>query len=72
MHMTISKDVLTRRDNVEGLLTGTVFATRLERQLQARAKLDAENDYVGKRERLLDEALSDTFPASDPPSISMP
>ena len=26
----------------------------------------------GYRDRLLDEALKDTFPASDPPAIAMP
>jgi hypothetical protein len=30
------------------------------------------DDYIRRRERLLDEALTNTFPASDPPAIAMP
>ena len=30
------------------------------------------DDDNSHRDRLLDEALNDTFPASDPPSIALP
>ena len=31
-----------------------------------------KDDWIQRREQLLDEALKETFPASDPPSIAMP
>lgn len=36
------------------------------------AKLDDTDDVTRRREQLLDEALTNTFPASDPFVISMP
>ena len=34
------------------------------------ATVEDEANRIKRRERLLDEALKDTFPASDPPSIA--
>jgi hypothetical protein len=37
----------------------------------ATKSVDRKHDKY-RRDRLLDQALKDTFPASDPPSIAMP
>jgi hypothetical protein len=43
------------------------------RRATAAGSIGRQDDaYTRHRERLLDEALADTFPASDPPSIAMP
>jgi hypothetical protein len=39
--------------------------------MQPRGKRSVENDEIRRREQLLDDALANTFPASDPPSLSM-
>jgi len=46
------------------------FVMREKRNQTSPAKrCDEDTD---RRERLLDEALTNTFPASDPPAIAMP
>ena len=46
----------------------TAKAPSLARAMTAEARLACEQH----REELLDEALKETFPASDPPSIARP
>jgi hypothetical protein len=38
----------------------------------APARTSSSTDETNRRERLIDEALTNTFPASDPPAFAMP
>ena len=45
---------------------------RARKPLRSGSSSERESAWTAHRERLLDEALKETFPASDPPSIAMP
>lgn len=46
---------------------------RTKRPARSKARNEADSgDCIERREGLLDEALEDTFPASDPPAIVAP
>ena len=42
------------------------------RDRRSPARASSSTDEAKRRERLIDEALSNTFPASDPPAFAMP
>jgi hypothetical protein len=49
-----------------------VFAMRSDPRRKRPTESAAPDDDISRRERLLDEALTNTFPASDPLSIATP
>jgi len=46
--------------------------TGAREERRAPARTSSNTDEANRRERLIDEALTDTFPASDPPAFAMP
>ena len=58
--------------NGEELVPKNRTAERADRPATGAARSAAEKDCVQHREDLLDDALKETFPASDPPSIARP